>query len=122
MARAWAPLLILALTLSGCATIFSGGPDSVNFGSKPEGAEVLVNGQSMGSTPVTLRLEPSKTYMITYRKEGFGDATVVLSTHVQPGFVVLDVLAGIMGVAIDAATGDWRAFDQGEYYVELKSK
>lgn len=121
MFRGFAFLLILALILPGCGTIFSGGPDPVDFGSKPEGATVLVNGQSMGTTPVTLKLEPNKTYIITYRKEGFEDATVTLNSHVRAGYVVLDILVGVIGVAIDAATGDWKAFDQDQYYVELKA-
>jgi hypothetical protein len=122
MFRVCAFFLILALILPGCGTIFSSGPDPVDFGSKPDGAIVLVNGQSMGTTPVTLKLEPNKTCIITYRKEGFEDATVTLNSHVRAGYVVLDILVGVIGVAIDAATGDWKAFDQGQYYVELKAK
>jgi hypothetical protein len=122
MFRSFTVLVILVLALAGCGTIFSGGPDPLNFGSKPDGATVLVNGQSMGITPVTLKLEPNKTYMITYHKEGFEDANVTLNSHVQAGYVVLDVVVGLLGVAVDAATGDWKAFDQGQYFVELKAK
>jgi hypothetical protein len=122
MTRMFCVFTILMLMICGCGAIFSGGPDPVNFGSKPEGAAVIVNGQGMGTTPVTLKLEPNKTYMITYQKEGFQDATVTLNSHVQAGYVVLDILVGVIGVAVDAATGDWKAFDQGQYYVELKAK
>lgn len=111
--------LLSGTALLACATIFSPGPDPVDFGSQPEGAQVIVNGQNMGSTPVTLRLRPEKQYTITFRKEGFQDATVTLSSHVQAGWVVLDIFAGLLGVAIDAATGKWKAFDEGQYFVEL---
>lgn len=121
MIRVVALVAMLVVVLTGCATIFSGGPDPVELGSKPEGATIIVNGQNMGMTPVTLKLEPSKTYIITFKKEGFEDASVTLNSHVQPGWVVLDILAGILGVAIDAATGDWKAFDQGQYFIELKA-
>jgi hypothetical protein len=121
MIRVVTLVAILVGVLGGCATIFSGGPDPVELGSKPEGATVIVNGQNMGMTPVTLKLEPSKTYIITFKKEGFEDASVTLNSHVQPGWVVLDILAGILGVAIDAATGDWKAFDQGQHFIELKA-
>lgn len=111
-----------ALVATGCGTIFSGGPDPVAFGSDPEGASVLVNGQEMGKTPVTLKLKPSKTYIVTFKREGYEDATVTLNSHVQAGWVVLDILAGVIGVAIDAATGGWKAFDEGQHYVTLKAK
>ncbi len=114
-------LAFAAVTLMGCATIFSPGPDPVDFGSAPEGATVIVNGQSMGTTPVTLKLRPEKEYTITFRMQGYEDATVTLQSHVQAGWVVLDVFAGVVGVAIDAATGKWKAFDEGQYYVELEA-
>jgi len=82
----------------------------------------MVNGQNMGATPVTLKLEPSKTYVVTFRKDGFEDASMTLNSHVQAGWVVLDIFVGILGVAIDAATGDWKAFDPGQHYVELTPK
>ena len=114
-------VLVLAyLTVTSCATIFSPGPDPVSFSSDPDGATVLVNGVSMGETPVTLELETNKEMQVTFRREGYKDITVALTTHVQPGWVVLDILAGLVGVAVDAATGEWKAFDSGEQYVVLE--
>lgn len=114
--------VLVATALIGCATIFSPGPDPVDFGSRPEAARVIVNGQDMGMTPVTLRLRPEKPYTVTFRKEGYEDSTVTLTSHVQAGWVVLDIFAGILGVAIDAATGKWKAFDEGQYFVELRAE
>jgi hypothetical protein len=117
-----AVLLLAAAALMGCATMFSPGPDPVEFGSDPQGAEIFVNGQSMGYTPVTLHLRPEKTYTVTFKKDGYEPATVTLTTHVQAGFVVLDIFAGVLGVAVDAATGKWRAFDSRQQYVVLEAE
>lgn len=122
MVRIASFVVILVVLICGCGTIFHSGPAAINFGSKPEGASVIVNGQEMGPTPVTLQLHPNKTYTITYRKEGYQDATVTLNSHVGAGYVVLDVVVGFLGVVVDAATGDWKSFDEGQYYVELKAK
>jgi hypothetical protein len=113
-------LALAAAAFLGCATIFSPGPDPVDFGSEPQGAEVIVNGKNMGMTPVTLQLRPEKSYMITFRKDGYEDATITLATHVQAGWVVLDVLVGVLGVAVDAATGKWQTFDEAQQFVILK--
>lgn len=115
-------LAMAAAALTGCATIFSPGPDPVEFGSDPQGAEVIVNGQSMGYTPVTLQLRPEKTYTVTFKKDGYEPTTVTLTTHVQAGWVVLDVFAGVLGVAIDAATGKWQAFDSRQQFVVLEAE
>ena len=116
----WVWVLAIALALGGCATIFSAGPDPVSFRSDPAGADVIVNGEKLGETPITLQLEPSKTYTVTFHRDGYADVTTTLTTHVQAGWVVLDLLTGLIGVAIDAATGEWKAFDSGQHYVELR--
>ena len=110
----------VAIAVGGCAAIFSPGPDPVAFRSEPEGADVLVNGEKLGVTPVTLELKPSKVYIVTFRKDGYEDATVTLTTHVQAGWVVLDILTGVIGVAVDAGTGEWKAFDSGQHFVEME--
>lgn len=107
---------------AACAAIFSSGPDPVAFDSDPPGAEVLVNGERMGSTPVTLQLHADKQHIVTFRRQGYEDAVVSLTTHVQAGWVVLDILAGVIGVAIDAGTGEWKAFDSGQHFVTLQQR
>lgn len=113
-------LALAVSALTGCATIFSPGPDEVDLRSEPQGAEVIINGASFGYTPVKLHLRPEKDYVITFRKDGYEDATVTLTSHVQAGWVVLDIFAGVIGVAIDSATGKWRAFDDAQQHVVLR--
>ncbi len=114
------PLVAIVAVGVGCSAIFSSGPDPVAFTSEPEGAEVFVNGAKMGTTPLTLQLHADKLHTVTYRRQGYKDATVSLTTHVQAGWVVLDIVAGVVGVVIDAATGEWKAFDSGQHFVELQ--
>ena len=64
MKKALAFLLLVAL-LSNCAAIFKGTTEEVNFYSRPSGAEVYVNGQFRGNTPLlNLRLKSDKDYFI----------------------------------------------------------
>ncbi len=107
------------IALVGCASIFSSGPTSMRFASDPAGAEVLVNGEPLGTTPVELELHADQEYIVTFRRDGCQDTTVPLETHVQAGFVVLDILAGLIGVVVDAATGEWREFDDNNPFVRL---
>lgn len=117
--RALALLAVLAVSGSGCATIFSGGPEPIDFQSDPSAADVIVNGQSLGLTPVTLELLPERAYTVTFRKVGYDDVTITLDSHVQAGWVVLDVLGGLVPVVIDAATGKWKSFDSSHHFVRL---
>ncbi len=102
----------MLLLLSSCATIFKGTSEEVRFGSEPQKAEVWINGARMGETPVSLKLESKKTYQIEFRKEGFKTATRTITNHVGAGWIILDVLAGLVPVVVDAATGAWYSLDQ----------
>ena len=108
----WCVLFSLVFFLSSCATLFKGTNEEVRFGSEPQKAEVWVNGAKMGETPTSLKLESKKTYTIEFRKEGFRPVTRTITNRVGAGWIILDVLAGLVPVIVDAATGAWYSLDQ----------
>lgn len=112
-------ILVSGVALGGCAAIFSSGPTVLTFQSTPAGAQVLVNGVPRGTTPLVLELHADDEQIVTFRREGCRDVTVPLETHVQAGFVVLDILAGIIGIAVDAGTGEWKEFNERTPYAQL---
>jgi hypothetical protein len=111
-ATSWCVLFSLVFFLSSCATLFKGTSEEVRFGSEPQKAEVWVNGAKMGETPISLKLESKKTYTIEFRKEGYKPVTRTITNHVGAGWIILDVLAGLIPVIVDAATGAWYSLDQ----------
>lgn len=66
------------LMLSGCATVFKGNDQAVNFQSEPAGAEVYIDGKLMGMTPVTLKLRKNAYDSIMIKKDGYQTQTGVL--------------------------------------------
>ncbi len=102
----------LLFSLSGCAAIFKGNSSKIDTSSNPSGAGVFVDGNYMGDTPIRLKLESKRTYNIEFRKEGYKSKTFNITNHVGAGWIVLDVLAGLVGVIVDAATGAWYELDQ----------
>jgi hypothetical protein len=108
-------ILISILTLgtvSSCATLFGKKTHALAVSSDPRGAEVYVNGFKRGVTPIELNLKADKSYTIEYRKEGFESVTRVVNTKVSAGWIVLDVLGGLIPIIVDAATGNWNKLDQ----------
>lgn len=93
----------LALQLSGCATVFGHRDHSVQVASNPQGAEVLLNGMSMGSTPTRVGVSTWSPGTITLQKPGYKTQNVVPQTQFQmvglldiflwPTFFV-DIIAG----------------------------
>jgi hypothetical protein len=104
--------VLLVYVLGGCATIFKGAHNDVNFMSDPGGAQVYINGFARGKTPITLKLESRHTYTIEFKKEGYEPKTYNITNHVGVGWVVLDVLFGLVPVIVDATTGAWYELDQ----------
>jgi len=104
-------LLVLAF-LMGCATLFKGTNEEISINSDPQRAQVFINGDLYGETPISVELESKKTYMIEFKKEGYETKTYQLNNHVGAGWIVLDVLGGLIPVIVDAATGAWYHLDQ----------
>jgi len=105
-------ILTILMLSSSCATLFKGTSEEVRFNSDPQRAQVYVNNTQMGETPLTLRLESKKTYTIEFRKEGYKTKVQTITNHVGAGWLILDVLGGLIPVIVDAATGAWYSLDQ----------
>jgi hypothetical protein len=105
-------VFLACIYFSSCALIFKGTKEELNFGSDPQRAEVYVNGVRMGETPLSLKLVTKKTYTIEFRKEGYKPETFQVNNSVGAGWIVLDILGGLVPVIIDAATGAWYHLDQ----------
>lgn len=104
----WMVLIALVgLGAAGCGALFNNGPELVTFTSSPDGAEVLINGARRGTTPISIPLAKDEDYAITFRKDGYEDVVATINKKVGAGWVILDVLGGLVPVIIDAATGSW---------------
>lgn len=114
-------ILLGAFLLSGCATLFKGTTEEVQTNSNPS-SEVYVNGSYRGDTPVRLNLKSDKEYDIKFEREGYETKTVHIGNSVGAGWVVLDVLGGLVPVVVDAATGAWYNLDQESVNATLEEQ
>jgi len=62
-------LLISSILFIGCATIFKGSTEGINFTSQPQDADVIVNGVDLGKTPIEINLKTNKIYTIEFKKK-----------------------------------------------------
>jgi hypothetical protein len=110
------------IILQSCATMFKGNSSKVEVSSEPSGATLYVNGNQMGKTPGILKLESKNNYQIEIRKEGYETRTFNITNSVAGGYVVLDILFGIVPIIIDVATGSWYVLDQDHVNAVLEKK
>ncbi len=94
------------LAAPGCATLFNDVPQYIPVTSDPAGATVSVDGQVYGTTPLELALPVDRSYQVRVEAPGYPPQTRILMRSASVGFIVLDVMLGLVPLAIDLATGD----------------
>tara|TARA_Y100001934_G_C12040911_1_gene625998 strand:+ start:249 stop:644 length:396 start_codon:yes stop_codon:yes gene_type:complete len=116
-------LILTTFLFSGCAIIFTGTKQEINFKSTPQNAEVYINGQSTCKTPCTAKVKKGPTFgrtMAEFRLENYETKEITL----KKGFNWVSVinLPNWIGWAIDLSTGAIVKYHQTTYDVELVNK
>jgi hypothetical protein len=94
-----------ALTLPGCATVIHGKNQTVEIMSSPHGADVLVDGQPRGTTPLKTELRRGQPHVDQIQKPGYLTETTMTTTKLNATPILNVVLGGVPGMAVDLATG-----------------
>src|SRR6218665_2985172 len=102
--------ILMALSLTSCATIFTGTTDKIEFKSTPAGALVYDRGIEKCTTPCSIAVNRSLSdKSITIKKDGYQDKTIELDRK----FNAISILNffGLIGWGVDAATGSLMKYD-----------
>ena len=105
---ALARLVVLATVIlgsSGCATVIKGTTQGIPVNSEPDNADVLVDGQLVGTTPTTVEMKRKRDHLVTIEKDGYQPKTIAVVKDIG-GAVFGNILAGgLIGWGVDAASG-----------------
>lgn len=119
MRAPWRIGSVAALVLvagAGCATFIRGNTTTVTVRSDAPGAEVVVDGEPRGVTPMAMALDHTVDHDVVVRL-GAAERSFRLVSSIEAGWVVLNFFAtGIIGIAVDAVTGAWRGLSQESVY------
>jgi hypothetical protein len=75
--------LLVTLAMPGCATIANGRYQAVSIASEPPGADILLNGQFVGATPMSVRIRRRGPAEIDLHKTGYRPLTVSIPKGVS---------------------------------------
>ncbi|MBV9126378.1 MAG: PEGA domain-containing protein [Planctomycetes bacterium] len=93
-------------SLTGCATIVGGYHDQkVHIDSNPRGAQVLIDGQMEGTTPVEVPLNRRTEHRVELDAPGCQPYVTTLKPGINPWLFGNLVVGGIPGLVVDACTG-----------------
>lgn len=77
----------------------------------------------VGKTPVLYVFSNKKRIVIEMKLDGYKDASEVVGTHVSGGWVVADLLlAGLIGIVVDAITGEWFEPNTTHVHIDLRKE
>ena len=118
---ACAMVVIVSLSMTGCATILKQKTRVVNFDSNPQGADVYLDGDRVEQTPFPYSLSNLKSVNITFKKNGYMDKTYIINTEVGGGWVIADIFGlTIVNILVDACTNNWLNLDTSYVKVLLE--
>lgn len=119
-------LLSSLYLFSNCATILDGSRTRVRVYGSPNDAEVYYNGAFQGKGKQTIAVQKSAvkngTAKIEVKREGYEPTTMTLNKKTQSGYIVLDILFGVVPLFFDIATGNLTAVRPGEVEYKLQKK
>lgn len=109
-----------AIAITSCATIASGRTQAITVGSNVDGAEIFLDGVSIGSTPFTGEISKGGTNL-RIEAQGYQSQTVSLSRSLDPVFWGNIIIGGTLGSITDFAAGAAYQYSPATYQVELRS-
>jgi hypothetical protein len=109
--------------LTGCATLFNGTEQEVQFESEPTGAEIVIGGFKRGVTPDTLTLtKPGlDEKRVTFVKEGYEKRTVALQKKFATASILNLFGFTLAGFGVDILSGAIYNYNPSKYTVELEA-
>ncbi len=98
-------MAVAILGLAGCASIMHGTTQGISISSAPTGAQVAVNNVEVGTTPVVAELKRKDQHVVQVMLDGYEPFEMALNRSVSGWVWGNIVFGGIIGLAVDAATG-----------------
>lgn len=96
--------------LSSCATILDGKKNTIKVhAGSPIAAKVYLDGEFIGETPFKIRIEKRKIQegsLIEVKKEGFETMQYEVIRFPHVGYVMLDIITGVIPLIVDVADGN----------------
>lgn len=113
----------MMISVTSCATIFTGTKDTITFNSKPEGAKVVFQGVEKCVTPCSTEFQRSLgKRLVEIKKEGYETKELKLEKNFNAVTLVNILFGGIIGFGIDLGTGSFLKYDPKTYSTELSEK
>jgi hypothetical protein len=93
------------LFAGGCASIVKGTTQIIPVSSDPSGADVKIDGNQVGRTPVSVKAKRKTDHLITVEKTGYQVESVAVTRNIGGAVFGNIILGGLVGWGVDAIDG-----------------
>ena len=114
-------VLTSVIMFSGCAGMFSGSTQQLTIKSNVDGANVELNGRTIGQTPMTAMIEKNKDLLVTLKKEGYNDVTQPLNSTFDP-MALVGLFSYGSPLTTDVQKGTAYQITPNYYHIEMRKK
>ncbi|MFM2408067.1 MAG: hypothetical protein RL358_809 [Pseudomonadota bacterium] len=109
-------LSLVVLSLTGCASVLKGTDQVLTFTSDQDGAQVLLDGVSVGVTPLSMKVKKNSKSTVMVKKDGFRTQTMPLDKKYD-GVALLNIFWDFS--TTDLITGAAYEYEPNTYYFKL---
>ncbi|MFI5152570.1 MAG: PEGA domain-containing protein [Chitinophagales bacterium] len=114
-------LALISMIFTQCATIISGSRQIISIESEPKKAKLLIDGIDVGYTPYATKLARRSTHQIELQLEGYETYHMKITKTVN-GWIFGNILiGGLVGIAIDGATGSMFSLRPSDVYAQMNA-
>jgi len=123
-----AALVLLFVLLSGCASMYAPGNDTISINSIPEGAKVFDGANLLGTTPMTsvFKRDTFQKKNLTLRKAGYKNQELQLGTTLEKealwNFAFITTTSGVTSWGVDAVNGNMVKYHPDSYLIDLEKE
>jgi len=113
-------LILIAIILTGCATIFSGTSDEISFSTNADPVRVYIDGLNVGETPLKIAVEKKVGLgrAVRFEKADYKTQEFNLKNKFDP-VAILDITSVITSGGIDVLTGAMMEYSPKQYHIEM---
>jgi hypothetical protein len=108
-------VVFFSISMSACATVFSGTKQMLSVQSEPPGAKVYIDNEYKGETPTSFEIKRKlDSYHLTLKKAGRPNYQATLEAQLNPVAVIN--MFDALGWLIDATSGALMKYDSSVSY------
>ena len=113
--------VLISFLITNCGTIIHGSKQEVYFLSTPKKAEINIDGVNVGTTPFLARLIRKNNHLVKIDLPGYDTYQIMIKRKLDAWILGNVIFGGIIGIAVDAATGSMYKLSPGQLDIDMKS-